>query len=98
MPIYEFTCKKCKNNFEEMCTFKEAEKNFSGVSCPGCKSKRIKKLVSSCSVAFTNPGNTSKWDSFSYRAGYNMEKAKTERRVAEKTSHMGGTKKIYGEE
>lgn len=98
MPIYEFSCQKCKKDFEEICTFEEAENNYKKVVCPECNSKKIKKKVSSCSVTFTNPGNTSKWDSFSYRAGYNMDKAKTERRIAEKTSHMGGTKKIYGEE
>ena len=54
-----------------------------------CKSKRVEKLISMpADVVFTNPGGTSKWDNFSYRAGYNMEKAKEERRAAE-AQHKG---------
>lgn len=96
--MYQFVCKKCKNTFDELCSYEDNKNNFPKVKCPACKSKKIEKEVSACSVSFTNPGSTSKWDSFSYRAGYNMDKAKTERRIAEKNSHMGGTKKIYGEE
>ena len=47
---------------------------------------------------FGNPKESSKWDNFGYRAGHNMEKAKSERRVAESKSHMGtnpyGSKKL----
>ncbi len=35
-------------------------------------------------------GTRNKQNSFSYRAGENMEKAKTDRRVAEALSHVGG--------
>lgn len=98
MPIYQFFCKKCDKNFDELCSYEENSNNFPNVRCPHCKAKKVEKLVSACSVSFTNPGDTSKWDSFSYRAGFNMDKAKTERRIAEKNSHMGGTKRIYGEE
>jgi hypothetical protein len=54
-------------------------------------------VLSSFGLSFTNPGESSKWESFSYRAGYNMDKAKTERRIAERTSKMGTAKDIYGE-
>ena len=56
-----------------------------------CKNKKCEKYM-------TGPerikGCINK-DSFTYRAGANMEKAKGERRAAEKASHMGGTDEIY---
>lgn len=45
--------------------------------------------MSSISFSFSNPRGTSLEDSFSYKAGYNMEQAKNQRRVAEEKSHMG---------
>lgn len=39
----------------------------------------------------TMPWETSKWDNFEYRAGYNMVKAQQSRRTAETRSHMGMT-------
>jgi hypothetical protein len=65
--------------------------------CEHCGSKSKEKVLSSFGLSFTNPGESSKWESFSYRAGYNMDKAKTERRIAERTSKMGTAKDIYGE-
>lgn len=41
-------------------------------------------------LVFTNPKDTSKWDNFGYRAGFNMEKAKKERRDAEAFSKGEG--------
>jgi putative FmdB family regulatory protein len=95
MPIYEFKCLKCKNQYETICGFNDDQKL---IKCEHCGSKKKEKLVSNCKAAFAIPGESSKWESFSYRAGYNMDKAQTERRIAEKTSKMGGTKDIYGEE
>ena len=85
MPFYEFECKKCNNKYEELCKYDPKEK-YSDVQCPNCKSKKKIKLVSSAIVTFANPTGTSKFESFDYRAGYNMEKAKNERRKAEKAS------------
>jgi|SRR6516225_5603392 putative FmdB family regulatory protein len=90
MPFYDFECKKCHLVYEDMCPFDEAGK-YPSVSCPRCKSNKKDRIFSTCNlhIKFTNPKDTSKWDNFSYRAGYNMEKAQNERRAAEDASHMG---------
>jgi putative FmdB family regulatory protein len=95
MPIYEFLCKDCKKKYEVICGY---EYDNNSIVCDYCGSKKKTKLVSNCSVAFASPGESSKWESFSYRAGYNMDKAKKERMIAEKNSKMGGTKDIYGDD
>jgi putative FmdB family regulatory protein len=95
MPIYEFECLGCKKNYEVLLSYNG---NQSSIKCEHCGSKKKTKLVSNCSIAFASPGSSSKWDSFSYRAGYNMDKAKKERHIAERNSKMGGTKDIYGDE
>jgi putative FmdB family regulatory protein len=45
MPIYEFRCGACKREFEEL-VFRRDEK----VSCPGCGSSRVKRLLSGFAV------------------------------------------------
>jgi putative FmdB family regulatory protein len=88
MPFYEFECNKCNNKYEELCYYDSTEK-YKDVTCPSCGSKKKTKLVSAAIVTFANPKDTSKFESFNYRAGYNMEKAKEERRKAEKASADG---------
>ncbi len=46
MPIYEFTCKKCKKHFECLVSIGK-EKN---VSCDLCGSKDIQKVFSSFGI------------------------------------------------
>ncbi|MDH5468083.1 MAG: hypothetical protein OEY25_11750 [Candidatus Aminicenantes bacterium] len=46
MPIYEFTCKKCRKHFETLVSIGQ-EKN---VSCSSCGSKDIQKRVSSFGI------------------------------------------------
>ena len=41
MPLYEFTCRKCGHNFEELMTLAEVQSN--AVKCPACNSKRVEK-------------------------------------------------------
>ncbi|MBU8871211.1 MAG: zinc ribbon domain-containing protein [Gemmatimonadales bacterium] len=41
MPLYEFTCKKCGHNFEELISLSELESNQ--INCPACKSKRLER-------------------------------------------------------
>lgn len=89
MPTYKFTCKKCSAVYEELTSYDKTEK-YKDVKCPQCNSKRKERNYSyGVAITFGNPKESSKWDSFSYRAGYNMEKAKGERREAAKRSHMG---------
>lgn len=51
--------------------------------------KTWKRVIDKTSVHFAQPWESSKWESFEYRAGHNMAKAKEERRRAEKASHIG---------
>lgn len=44
MPIYEYKCGKCKNEFECL-VFSSDEK----VACPDCNHKGVKRLMSACS-------------------------------------------------
>jgi len=39
MPLYEFTCRKCGHQFEELITLAELE--VEGLACPGCGSSEI---------------------------------------------------------
>lgn len=42
MPTYDFTCKKCKNDFELVLSFREFEER-KNMLCPRCGSKSIKQ-------------------------------------------------------
>mgnify|MGYP002725712559 CR=1 FL=1 len=42
MPIFEYQCKQCKNEFEKL-VFNGEDKN---ISCPGCKSTDVGKKMS----------------------------------------------------
>jgi putative FmdB family regulatory protein len=88
MPIYDLRCKKCGIEFEELCKLDDV------ITCL-CGSTETEKLISGFAVTFTNPIGTSKMDSFGYRAGHNMEKAKAERRHAQKLDPKGGS--VYKE-
>lgn len=43
MPIYEYSCKLCGNEFQYLVLKKEDKENL---RCPGCKGRDLKKLVS----------------------------------------------------
>ena len=43
MPIFEYVCKKCKNQFEEL-VFSQDEQ----AECPSCGSTKTEKLMSCC--------------------------------------------------
>ena len=53
--------------------------------------KTWRRALDKVNVQFAQPWESSKWDNFEYRAGYNMVKAQGERRNAEAGSHMGST-------
>ncbi|MBW2064916.1 MAG: zinc ribbon domain-containing protein [Deltaproteobacteria bacterium] len=44
MPIHEYRCKKCRNEFE--CLVLGSEE---AISCPECNGKRVERLMSACS-------------------------------------------------
>ncbi len=78
MPSYCFECENCKKLFTEI----RRLKNFSRTASCECGSTG-NLCLDIPTVIFKNPKDTSKWDNFEYRAGYNMEAAKQERRDAE---------------
>jgi putative FmdB family regulatory protein len=85
MPLYDFRCKKCGLQFEELC---KSSKDID-IGCL-CGSFDVERLMSGFAATFANPADNSKMhDSFSYRAGVNMEKAKDQRRHAQQHDHMG---------
>jgi len=90
MPIYEFRCQQCSGDFDTLTSY-DASGEYEGVICPECGSPEKTRLLSAAIAVFPNPRGTSKADSFSYVAGFNMEQAKSERRNAEAKSHMGAT-------
>ena len=65
MPIYEYICKKCDNQFE-LLIFNSEKK----VSCPECKSKNIKKNFSTFS-AINSSSDTSNPSCVTPACGYN---------------------------
>ncbi|MFC1562967.1 zinc ribbon domain-containing protein [candidate division KSB1 bacterium] len=52
MPIYEFECQNCNNNFEEL--FHKYNISDNDVKCPNCESNNIKRIIS----LFSSPGIT----------------------------------------
>lgn len=98
MPFYEFICKKCSKEFEELAKFDETNK-YPDVVCPHCGSKRKEKIVSVAGFNFSNPVDTDRFNnSHDYRHNWNINKpggALDIRRNAEQKSHMGQTDEIY---
>jgi len=45
MPIYEYICKECGNEFEELVFSQDAS-----APCPKCGSEKTEKLMSACAV------------------------------------------------
>ncbi len=45
MPIYEYTCTACEQDFEKLVFSGEED----GISCPKCRSKEVKKKMSAAS-------------------------------------------------
>ncbi len=44
MPLFEFQCRKCGHQFEELLTTAEVESGQ--VKCPACRSKRVEREFS----------------------------------------------------
>ena len=40
MPLYEYTCRKCRHGFESLVN------NGDTVECPACKSRRVERMLS----------------------------------------------------
>jgi putative FmdB family regulatory protein len=53
MPIFEFHCKKCEHEFEELLTL--AERENGRFVCPACGSKRIARGFSAFATGTAGP-------------------------------------------
>ena len=84
MPIYEFTCGKCKKRYSELSKY-DSTGEYADVECPKCGSMKKTKEFSIPVVC----GTSSRMERFDYRAGRNLDRAQDERRFAETLSHMG---------
>lgn len=90
MPLYDFQCLKCKHTWDELTSYDE-KGLYEKIICPECNSDKKQKLATS-RIAIVGP-TSSKMDNFGYRAGYNLERAKGERRAAEEAT--GGASSPY---
>lgn len=52
MPIYEYKCEKCGHSFEKLVFNSDEEP----VSCPDCKTKDVKRLLSSTGFISSSGG------------------------------------------
>ena len=51
MPIYEYHCNECNNNFEYLVFGKQNPEE-----CPECSSKKINRLISACTFKSKGEG------------------------------------------
>jgi putative FmdB family regulatory protein len=83
MPIYEYACAKCESEFE-------AEQRITDdplKSCPRCRSRRVKRLISQTSFALKGGG----WyaDGYASKGG---EKASEKKSTGEKSESADASK------
>ncbi len=92
MPNFEFECKKCQTVYSDIVPFDKTGK-YPKVTCPECKSKSKRKLMSACNYAFGDPVGTDKWTNggtgHDYRFKHNLPKVLKQRKQAEMASHVG---------
>lgn len=74
MPIYDFECESCNEEFEHLSFkyIKEDEK----VECPKCHELTSKRIINcTAALTFSNPVGTDKWNnSHDYRFHYNLNR------------------------
>lgn len=57
MPLYEFKCRTCGNNFEDLIRNAADE---ASASCPACGAKDVQRLLSATALGFVSaPGSVS---------------------------------------
>jgi len=66
MPIYEYICLECNENFSLLQSLSPVEKN---TECPKCSSKKVKKIISSFSCATGSDSASSSMPAPSFGGG-----------------------------
>ncbi len=61
MPIYEFECRSCGEEFEKLVRFSD---NAQGIECPHCQSRDTQKRLSMVASTHLNGGMSSSTASF----------------------------------
>ncbi len=56
MPIYEFKCKDCDNEFEMICS---ANDDTGDIACPRCGERKVEKIISLFSSSCGSSGSCS---------------------------------------
>jgi putative FmdB family regulatory protein len=83
MPSYDLRCENCEHVYDVLIA---SYSKLKDCKCPQCDSVKKETLITRINIG----GPTAaKLGRFNYRAGFNLEKAKGERRNAEAKSHMG---------
>ena len=83
MPIYEYACGKCKNEFE-------VEQRITDdpiKTCPACRSRKVKRLISKTSFVLKGGG----WYSDLYSSGKRGDDKPTEKPGASETKDSGSS-------
>jgi len=92
LPIYEFICKKCGENYDEFLKFDPTGK-YKTVKCPQCNSTKKEHTMSVPSFVFGDPVGTDKWTSdtqgHDYRFKHSQPAVRKQRERAEKASNVG---------
>lgn len=92
MPLYNYLCNQCDNEFEELSPYDETGE-YPNVACPRCGSTDKEKVPSTFAFNFTNPEGTDRWNSgnsgHDYRFKTKTPQVQAERALAEAASHMG---------
>lgn len=95
MPNYRFECKKCSQEYYELCSGWDDTGKYPKVKCPKCGSKSKLQLMTNCSFQFSDPVGTDRWNSetsgHDYRFKHNIPNVQREREMAEAMSHMGSS-------
>ena len=93
MGHYDFHCRECDTDFDEITPFDETGV-YPGIQCPKCGSDNKEKVFSAEGVTFTFSGAAAqgtKWYNASHdrRFYHKLEQDRKAREEAEKKSHMG---------
>ncbi|MBE7543489.1 MAG: zinc ribbon domain-containing protein [Bryobacteraceae bacterium] len=54
MPMYEYRCTQCGENYEQLRRMSEAD---AGLVCPHCGSEQVERQISACSIGGCGRGS-----------------------------------------